>query len=273
MKYHETHLKPPTYLNDGRGRDTYISFFNGGFGSYPYSRNYKKDNYNSYHTRFFADLSLRKPIVKYGADGSGRDYFINQHIISEFSKDIGNDYFAQSLRGGVTCPLRTSGNFRNNTFEKKLLGRVFYGKCPGVKERLMCPKVNFNKKNMKRNLTVSLSDTVLPDIGNITNTPQSTINFINNGKKVYRIKVSEEDEINKIMKRGDDDDMKKNYGKNIGLSEEKKINKEAFRMKKTMKRQKENASSEDMMHSLRTLFLFNKKQNDKKNMKKEKIFY
>ena len=41
------HPKVPNYLNDGAGRDTYISFYNGGFSKYRLPKNYYDEKYDS----------------------------------------------------------------------------------------------------------------------------------------------------------------------------------------------------------------------------------
>ena len=43
-------------------------------------------------------------------------------------------------------PLKTSKNISPSKFEKKLINRIFYGKCPGLNDRFMSPKVKFLKK-------------------------------------------------------------------------------------------------------------------------------
>ena len=63
----------PIYKNDGKGRDTYISFSNGGFSNYPYSRSYKQDCFEINRRRNHPDLYQRRPIIKYNMDGRGRD--------------------------------------------------------------------------------------------------------------------------------------------------------------------------------------------------------
>ena len=41
--------------------------------------------------------------------------------------------------------MKISKNLSPSKFEKKLLNRIFYGKCPGLNDRLMSPKVKFLK--------------------------------------------------------------------------------------------------------------------------------
>ena len=62
------------------------------------------------------------------------------------------------LRNSIEInPVRINRSYRKNKFEKDLINRIFYGKCPGVKERLMQPKVKFNKKNMVKDLKYNLT--------------------------------------------------------------------------------------------------------------------
>ena len=143
----------PKYLNDGKGRDTYISFFNGGFSNYPYSKSYKKDFYEIAHKNYHADLYMRRPIIKYNMDGNGRDYFIHQNILSEHCKLKDSSDFPHMLRNGRDfAPIRINKSFGRTKFEKNLINRIFYGKCPGLNDRLMMPKVKFNRKEKSINL-------------------------------------------------------------------------------------------------------------------------
>ena len=137
----------PRYINDGKGRDTYISFYNGGFSNYPYSKSYKKDFYATSQKRYHADLYQRRPIIKYNMDGSGRDFFIHQNILSEHCKLKDFSDFPHMLRNGMEfSPVAYNKSFGKSKFEKQLLNRIFYGRCSGVKDRLMEPKVQLIKK-------------------------------------------------------------------------------------------------------------------------------
>ena len=146
----------PIYKNDGKGRDTYISFSNGGFSNYPYSRSYKQDYFDINRRRNHPDLYQRRPIIKYNMDGRGRDYFIQQNILSDHCRLKDFTDFPHMLRTGEEInPIYFSKSYRKSKFEKNLINRIFYGKCQGIKDRLMQPKVKFNKKNssIKYNLT------------------------------------------------------------------------------------------------------------------------
>jgi len=144
----------PKYINDGKGRDTYISLYNGGFTRYPYSKFYKKDVYEVQSKRSHQhDLFHRKPIIKYNMDGKGRDFFIYQNILSEHCKIKEFSDFPHTLRNGIQLsPIYFNKNIKKTKLEKNLINRLFYGNCPGLKDRLMEPKVKFNK-NLKYNYT------------------------------------------------------------------------------------------------------------------------
>ena len=143
--------KIPIYKNNGLGRDTYISFYNGGFGSYKYSRSYKKDYYQIPIHRNHPDLFKRRPIDRYQMSGEGREYFIFKGIQSEHDRNSNNNSFENSLRKGENSPAEcsTSKKRPRNRFEKTLINRIFYGKCPGMKDRQMSPKVKFKKEIKK----------------------------------------------------------------------------------------------------------------------------
>ena len=136
----------PIYINNGYGRDTYISFYNGGFGHYKYSKSYKKDYYNIPIHKNHPDLFKRRPIDKYQISGEGRDYFIYKGIQTEHDRITDNNSFENILRKG-NSPIEyyLSTNYPRNKFERRLINRIFYGKCPGLKDRQMCPKVKFKK--------------------------------------------------------------------------------------------------------------------------------
>ena len=136
------------YRNDGFGRDTYISINNGGFNEYGYSRSYKKDYFPLPNNRNFPDLYKRRPIDKYVPDGGGRDYFIFKDIQGEHNKMTDLVGFQSTLR--KSSNLKEPFNFKLNKnpsskFERRLINRIFYGKCPGMKDRQLSPKVKFKK--------------------------------------------------------------------------------------------------------------------------------
>ena len=135
----EINPKIPHYPNDGRGRDTYISYA------------VLKDFYylppqpGSYppHVTQSQDLSLRKPLKKYLMDGQGRDYYVSYTINLSTNKYSGDVNIENTLR---TPPLPIHVPKGKSKFEKKLIDRIFYGKCDGMKTRYMSPKVVFAKK-------------------------------------------------------------------------------------------------------------------------------
>ena len=162
----------PIYINNGYGRDTYISFYNGGFGSYKYSKSYKKDIYDVPIHRNHPDLFKRRPIDRYQISGEGRDYFIYKGIQTEHDRISDNNSFENVLRkNGSPSQYKTSTERPINKFEKKLVNRIFYGKSLDVKDRQMSPKVKFKKdiekereekeEENKLNNTISLRNTFL----------------------------------------------------------------------------------------------------------------
>lgn len=228
----------PKYLNDGKGRDTYISFSNGGFSNYPYSNSYKKDFYEISHKNYHADLYMRRPIVKYNMDGNGRDYFIHQNILSEHCKLKDSSDFPNLLRNGREFThIRINKSNGRSLFEKNLINRIFYGKCPGLNDRLMMPKVKFNKKEKsigyKYNLTNPCFNEVEKEIQN--------------------------------LKKGDDN-MNKTYNNNI-LKNNKK---NAFSVDKKRKYINRNNTcylkGKEFIESIKSLYLFNHKKNKGKEL-------
>jgi len=145
--YH--HPKIPNYLNDGAGRDTYISFFNGGFSKCQITNRYLKEKYESpTHTRRH-DLSLCKPVKRYFRDGCGRDSYIYNFLLDENTRYPGNIKLDRILRSydKNNHPFKTSKNLSPSKFEKKLIHRIFYTKCKDKKDKIICPKLNYTKVN------------------------------------------------------------------------------------------------------------------------------
>ena len=131
--------KIPRYPNDGKGRDTYISY------AVLKDYHYLPPQPSSFppHVTKSQDLSLKKPIKKYIMDGKGRDYYISYSINLSTNKYSGDVNIANTLRTAsdeIHIPKGTSN------FEKKLINRIFYGKCPGLNTRYMSPKVIFARK-------------------------------------------------------------------------------------------------------------------------------
>ena len=131
--------KIPRYPNDGKGRDTYISY------AVLKDYHYLPPQPSSFppHVTKSQDLSLKKPIKKYVMDGQGRDYYISYSINLSTNKYSGDVNLANTLRTAsneIHIPKGTSN------FEKKLINRIFYGKCPGLNSRYMSPKAIFARK-------------------------------------------------------------------------------------------------------------------------------
>ena len=240
----------PKYLNDGKGRDTYISLFNGGFSNYPYSNSYKKDFFEISHKNYHADLYLRRPIIKYNMDGNGRDYFIHQNILSEHSKLKDSSDFPHMLRNGIEfAPIRINKSFGRTKFEKNLINRIFYGKCPGLNDRLMMPKVKFNKKEKNKNLKYNLTNPCFnrndfeKEINNLKKDDNRS--NINNNKSKYNSNLT-------------DNNIKSNNKKKPFSVDKKK----RFINKNYIGDLKEN----EFMESIKNLYLFNHKKSKVKDV-------
>ena len=131
MKIPSLTLRVPIYINNGHGRDTYISFYNGGFGKYKYSKSYKKDYYQIPIHKNHPDLYLRRPIDKYQINGEGREYFIFKGIQADHERIANISSFQRTLRTGESpTEYFMSTKTPRNKFEKRLINRIFYGKCP-----------------------------------------------------------------------------------------------------------------------------------------------
>ena len=110
-------------------------------------------------------------------------------------------------------------------FEKNLINRIFYGKCQGVKDRLMQPKVKFNKKSkvLKLNLTSpgfvenKNNEDVLNNNVSMINTYRTNTEKFNNKKKtsLNKIKYMTADKKRKFVIRKNFEDNEKNIFKGI----------------------------------------------------------
>ena len=181
--------KVVNYHNDGCGRDTYISFYNGGFGKYKLSDMILKEHKDSPKHYYYQNLALCKPTKRYFCNGGGRDSYVYISLLEENEKNRGNLRLHNILRSydGRNQPLRTSKNISPSKFEKKLINRIFYGKCPGLKDRQMSPKVKFKrdiekekeeKEENKVSNNISLRNTFLK-----TNKDKENINIFKNNKE------------------------------------------------------------------------------------------
>lgn len=161
------HPKVPIYNENGTGRDTYISFNDGGFAKYfakikPITRSDCPFEQSHYICKR-PDLSLSKPINKYWTNGTGRDIYIYQGMLEDHSRQRNAVNLQNFLRSSYDTGMRSSRTIdakrtSPSKFERKLLSRIFYGKCPGVKERLMSPKVKFLKNEKSINSSLNKSN-------------------------------------------------------------------------------------------------------------------
>ena len=89
QRFHSLRQNPkiPNYRNDGAGRDTYISFYNGGFGRYKLSDTYFKEKNDSPKHIYHQDLALCKPTKRYFTDGGGRDLYVYNPAEANFRKN------------------------------------------------------------------------------------------------------------------------------------------------------------------------------------------
>ena len=242
----------PKYLNDGKGRDTYISFYNGGFSNYPYSKSYKKDLYEISHKSYHADLYMRRPIVKYNMDGNGRDYFIHQNILSEHCKLKDSSDFPHILRNGREfAPIRMHKSFGRNKFEKNLINRIFYGKCPGLNDRFMMPKVKFIRKEKSIDLKCNLTN---PNFRNVDEKEINNIKKVDNMNNTYTNKLKYN--INDINVT-DSNILKNNEKKGFSVDKKKKfINRNYIN----------DIKEKEFINYVKSLYLFNHKKNKGKDL-------
>ena len=242
------HPKIPVYKNVGDGRDTYISFFNGGFGRYKLSDTYAKERIDSPKRIYQPDLSLCKPTSKYYTDGNGRDTYVYSGMLAEHDKCKGNLRLPNILRSYQTMELpRTSQSISPSKFEKKLINRIFYGKCPGMKDRQLSPKVKFlTKEDIKRRNSEDENTFSVHNEGDENNEDNSVLNSEKKSRKNSK-QLGESLYQNVCPTEGnkEDDSLQKNT----------KGRKFFFKGRK----QETYPETEDLMNSVRKIFLYHNK--------------
>ena len=241
--------KIPTYQNDGAGRDTYISFYNGGFGKYKLTDTFMKEKTESPRHYYHQNLSLCKPTKRYFCNGGGRDSYVYISLLEENEKNRGNLRLNNILRSydNIQLPLKTSKNISPSKFEKKLINRIFYGKCPGLNDRFMSPKVKFMKKEESPKKGENIEQE--KNLENSENKEDDKINEIgmtrnNRYDKSY----------NNCLTEGNVSNIKNSFSTSV------------YNAKKTPKKYKlEIGQSDNFMNSVKKIFLYNKGFNKKKN--------
>jgi hypothetical protein len=246
------HPKIPVYQNNGGGRDTYISLYNGGFGKYNLKDSYFKEKTESPKHIYHQNLSLCKPTKRYFTNGGGRDTYVYNSLLDENDKCKGNLLLNNILRSyDVTnYPIATSKDLSPSKFEKKLINRIFYGKSSDVKDRQMSPKVKFLKKeNNSKNTENSFFE---------ENEKNKTFMETKNGKKF-------ETEDKKIDKHIDsynicsteNNEVNSNFNNGTGFNN-------LYKLKKSPRKYKpEFGQNESFADTVKKIFLYNNNKNSK----------
>ena len=240
------HPKIPVYKNNGGGRDTYISLYNGGFGKYNLKDTYFKEKTDSPKHIYHQNLSLCKPTKRYFTNGGGRDTYVYNSLLDENDKCKGNLRLNNILRAYEVTkyPIATSRDLSPSKFEKKLINRIFYGKSCEVKDRQMSPKVKFLKKERHMKTTdISFFD---------ENEKNKTFMHTTiNGKKL-------ETEDKKIEKHNDsynacnteNNEMNSNYNTGTGFNS-------LFKLKKSPRKYKpEFGQNDNLVDTVKKIFLY-----------------
>ena len=104
--------KVPNYQNDGAGRDTYISFYNGGFRKYKLRDMIVREHTDSPKHYYHPNLALCKPTKRYFCNGGGRDSYVYISLLEENEKNRGNLRLNNILRSydKIQNQLKTSKN-------------------------------------------------------------------------------------------------------------------------------------------------------------------
>ena len=251
------HPKVPIYKNIGDGRDTYISFYNGGFGSYKLTDTYLKEKTDSPKHYYYQNLSLCKPTKRYFTDGGGRDLYVYNSLLDENDKCKGNLRLNNILRSydNINYPIRTSQNVSPSKFEKKLLNRIFYGNTPGLKDRLMSPKVKFlTKEDIRKRMDDTFNSDVPEDEKNNAlgeNKNEKNIEYDEKQNNRYESNI-----YNPSMTESNSSTLKNNIKTETTNS--------LYNLKKTPKKYKlEIGQNDNLVDSVKKIFLYNNSKNNK----------
>ena len=240
----KTTPKVPNYQNDGAGRDTYISFYNGGFGKYKLRDMIMREQNDSPRHYYHQNLALCKPTKRYFCNGGGRDSYVYISLLEENEKYRGNLRLNNILRSydNIDHPIKTSKNISPSKFEKKLINRIFYGKCPGLKERFMSPKVKFLKKEDLQKKDENIENE--KNLDTIEKKEEFNITRNNRYNKNY----------NSYLTEGSDDIRKNQFSNSV------------YNFKKTPKKLKLDIDqSDNFMNSVKKIFLYNNSNSKGKN--------
>lgn len=257
MKIHYVRAHPsiPVYKNDGIGRDTYISFNNGGFSQYRSCDTFVKERADSPIHIYHADLSLCKPTTKYIMNGTGRDKYIYQGMLDEHDKCGGNLRLPNILRSynSVDRSVKFNKNYSPSKFEKTLINRIFYGKCPGLNERYMSPKVRFVKLNKENKETPKSPE----EEKNLCESIKIVDNNLENSLNTFDKFETNKTEAN-VLNNSKDESPRKNSLYSSAIKKNAKL----------VSYKPGIVKNDDLMNSVRKIFLYNNGRNIKIRDKK-----
>ena len=255
-QYSLHHPKIPIYQNIGDGRDTYISFYNGGFGTYKLSDTYLKERVESPKHYYYQNLALCKPTKRYFTDGGGRDLYVYNSLLDENDKCKGNVRLNNILRSydNTNCPMRTSKNISPSKFEKKLLDRIFYGNSPGIKDRLMSPKVKFlTKEDIRKRMVENENPENVED-------EKSAISI----DKKDKICETEGNQNERYKKKNYNISVYDSNANTMNNTSRMELNNSLYNLKKTPRKYKvEMGQNDNLVNSVKKIFLYNNNKNSK----------
>ena len=255
-QYSLHHPKIPIYQNIGDGRDTYISFYNGGFGTYKLSDTYLKERVESPKHYYYQNLALCKPTKRYFTDGGGRDLYVYNSLLDENDKCKGNVRLNNILRSydNTNCPMKTSKNISPSKFEKKLLDRIFYGNSPGIKDRLMSPKVKFlTKEDIRKRMVENENPENVED-------EKSAISI----DKKDKICETEGNQNERYKKKNYNISVYDSNANTMNNTERMELNNSLYNLKKTPRKYKvEMGQNDNLVNSVKKIFLYNNNKNSK----------
>jgi hypothetical protein len=112
------------YSTDGLGRDTYISFNNGGFWKDNIKNISMPEKFDNKKQAAFKSLGKSVAPFKYYSDGSGRDSYIIYHSggLKKEHKPLRNFHLKDFLRTPESCIF----NFRNNPLKEGISAKTLY---------------------------------------------------------------------------------------------------------------------------------------------------
>ena len=215
----------PQYIPDGRGRDYYIKFDNGGYWATQFSLKKKVDYERTFYTNFHTLFHQAAPF-KYWGNGHGREtYILQTNGLFHEQKPLCAYKLTDFLRSGKT-------NTKFDSFKRKLFMSVSEKKHnyelrkleKKLIKRLYTEPMNFKKILRKKKFEISLDD-IYNNLNGSYDMKKSLSYLDKKGFKKFRPINTEISKDNSGMKSDNNEEENKNCVRNRMIREYRNKNK------------------------------------------------